>query len=364
MLIYSKKIALFLLEVEALLKYILSEELELEVHKNHFYRSGWEQSYPIAIVVYDDKSPLGVFDAAFYELGFHKCLLHAKKEQLENVLRHVVKEYMTFLGDSYGLTCTSFAHRMRQSEAIKPTDLYPDGDLSPSNAEHQALLRKVQKLMALGASKNSNEAEQAMMKSQQLLLKYNLQMDTIDDEEDQQFVLKRIIKQTKMDAKVRAISRILETFLVSSVFNRLRGFTYLEIIGTAVNIEIAEYVAKVLQRKLDELWEETKKKRPDLKGMVAKNSFFLGLAEGYCSKINLLEKTYSSNTSRALAVIHKKLDSALEMAYGNLTANRSCGRQCQESLKLGNLAGKDLTIHPSIKKPTKGRPAYLDFDPS
>ena len=76
-----------------------------------------------------------------------------------------------------------------------------------------------------------------------------------------------------------AIAAILATFFVSIVYNRGKEFIYLEILGSPVNAEIAEYVANVLQGELDRLWKDT-----PLQGAVARNSFFRGLAKGYCQR--------------------------------------------------------------------------------
>jgi hypothetical protein len=111
-----------------------------------------------------------------------------------------------------------------------------------------SIFRKVQKLMALATSSNKNEAEQAMIKSQQLLLKYNIESKYIDGEDDEKIFLKRIMKQKKENAKMRSIATILETFFVNVVYSRAGDFIYLEILGNAVNIEIAEYVAEVLHK--------------------------------------------------------------------------------------------------------------------
>ncbi len=63
--------------------------------------------------------------------------------------------------------------------------------------------------------------------------------------------LKRILKQKKENAKMRSIAHILETFFVSTVYSRAGDFIYLEILGNAVNVEIAEYVASILQDEWD-----------------------------------------------------------------------------------------------------------------
>ena len=56
------------------------------------------------------------------------------------------------------------------------------------------------------------------------------------------------------------IAIILETFFVNPVYRRAGDFIYLEILGNAVNIEIAEYVADVLHYELEKLWKQAQQR--------------------------------------------------------------------------------------------------------
>jgi hypothetical protein len=178
----------------------------------------------------------------------------------------------------------------------------------------EEIVRKVKKLMALANSANKNEAELAMLKSQQLLLKHHIDTRSLENEEEDKVFLLRILKQKKENAKMRAIGKILETFFVNVVYSRSQGFIHLEILGSATNVEIAKYVASVLHSELDHLWNEAQK-LASLKGVIAKNSFFLGLAKGYCDKVQAFKRDYGSAETKALMVIEKKLTEAKAMAY-------------------------------------------------
>jgi predicted SprT family Zn-dependent metalloprotease len=45
---------------------------------------------------------LGYFDPNFYELGFHECLMHSNRELLQNIIKHELAHYITFI--NYGDT--------------------------------------------------------------------------------------------------------------------------------------------------------------------------------------------------------------------------------------------------------------------
>ena len=100
-------------------------------------------------------------------------------------------------------------------EVYKATSAWR-GTRNASEMEESGVLRKVQKLMALATSSNKHEAEQAMIKSQQLLLKHNIESKYIGGEDEEKIFLKRIMKQKKENAKMRSIANILETFFVNT----------------------------------------------------------------------------------------------------------------------------------------------------
>lgn len=366
MLIYSKKIIRFIEEIKQAIKKIIFTEALLKVHGDRFYDKAEQCSYPIKVVVYNNKKMLGYFASDFYELGFNEILMHASKSQLHNIIRHELAHYLTFIRYGNGLLPHGQEFKAQcenlnwGQEVYAATTCLDDGEIS-SDIEESSVLRKVQKLMALATSSNPHEAELAMIKSQQLLLKHNIDANYIGDEDVEKIFLKRILKQKKETAKMRAIAKILETFFVNTVYSRSEGHIYLEIIGSAVNVEIAEYVANFLELELEKQWTRAQKDFYGLKGMVAKNSFFLGIAKGYCNKIHALKKEYSQDVSNALMVIEKKLIEARSMVYPRLRMSKSSGGHCPNSSKLGELIGKRLNINPGIASSTIQSGAFLTY---
>lgn len=352
MLVYSRKIVRFIQEIKLSIKTILAQEIRLKVSGDRFFDRNHEASYPIKVVVYNNKSMLGYFDSNFYELGFHECLMHSSRDQLLNIIRHELAHYKMFInhGNSvlpHAAEFRSFCTRMGWGEEVyKATTCLDDGQ-SATFSEEKGVLRKVQKLMALATSSNQNEAEQAMIKSQQLLFKHNIESKYIGGEEEEKVFLKRILKQKRENSKMRAIARILETFFVGVVYNRSEDHIHLEILGNEVNIEIAEYVANFLQIELENLWTQVQK-LVNLKGAVAKNSFFLGLAKGYCNKIESMKREYNSDVTKALMVIEKQLVDAKSMAYRRLSSRTSNTSHCSASSALGERMGSRLNINPAI----------------
>lgn len=350
--IYSKKIVQFIGEVKAIVKDVLAKEVNLKVFNSRFYNKRETASYPIKIVVYNNKAMLGYFDPYFLEMGFNELLMHTSKDNLKNIIRHEVAHYITFITygsdiQAHGIEFRSLCQRLGwDSDVYQATTCIDDG-INAKIEEENSILRKVQKLMALSTSCNQHEAELAMIKSQQLLLKHHLDAKFMTQEDEDKIFLKRILEQKKEDAKMRSIATILQTFFVTTVLSKNQNSTHLEIVGDAVNVDIAEYVGNFLDRELDKLWIIAKQ-HYRLKGLVAKNSFFLGLAKGYCDKIQALKKEYKQELSNALMVIEKKLIDASNMVYPHLRMAKRSSGYCHDAAGIGQQVGNALSINPGI----------------
>jgi hypothetical protein len=96
--------------------------------------------------------------------------------------------------------------------------------------------------------------------------------------------------------------------------------------------------------------------------MIAKNSFYEGVARGYCMKIHSLKKEYTPETSQSLMVIENKLMNAKAMVYPRLYTTRSQRHRCGFSSALGEKVGKHLSINPAVHQSPLSPPAYLTYE--
>ena len=342
MFVYSEKIVEFVKQIKGTIKKILTEEVGLKVHADRFYDRNKKVSFPIKIVIFNSKSKLGYFDADFLELGFHQSVVYYSKEILTNLIRHELAHYLVFIeyGDGYlphGHEFKSICKRLNWGkEVYEATILLEETPL----LEKRAITRKIEKLLSLGSSSNPHESSLAILKSRELLLKHNISESF---ETEGEIILKRLFKQKKMNAKIQSCGHILKTFFVSTVYSYSRDHLYLEIIGSAVNIEIAEYIATILDVELDRLWASS-----GLKGISAKNSFFDGIAKGYCKKIEDLNNEHNVETTTALMKIENTLTVAKSLIYPHLSRSRSSRKHCPEASSLGEKAGKDLEFKKAV----------------
>lgn len=344
-LIYSKKIFFFIEELKKAVRDILSKEVGLKVTTNRFLSLDRLYTYPIKVVIFNHKNILGYFESDFMELGFHQRLMYAPKHQLHDIIRHEIAHYLAFIEfgpdvQSHGIEFKSVCNRYNWGKDVSLSSCCIEEVSNLERLEESAVLRKIQKLMALSSSHNAHEAELAMVKSQELLAKHNLESAYIGAESEM-VTLRRLMKRKREDAKMRAIAKILETFFVSIVYSRGGGFIYLEVLGETINVEIAEYVAAFLDQEFERLWKQTA-----LKGAVAKNSFFLGLAKGYCGEIAALKQSYDKN---ALMVIEKKLAHMKDQVYPRLSRTTSSAKHCSASSALGESMGRNLSINQALK---------------
>jgi hypothetical protein len=203
-------------------------------------------------------------------------------------------------------------------------------------AKNQRIIEKVRKLLSLAESPHPSEAEEATLKAQQLLDKYQVNYTP----EEEETVLKRVLEKKRGSAKLQAIASILRSFYVYPIFNKGRKGIYLEIIGDKTAIQIAEYVAYFLDNQFEALWKETRKEDPLLKGTASKNSFFRGLAEGYKGK---------DSPGASLIRVEKHLIIWAQKIYPHLSRSYSSFHHSERGAQKGREKGKKMKIHGGIQ---------------
>lgn len=345
-IIYSDVIFSFLKKVKSLVQRILVTEMQIVTRSKGFIFN--DIFYPLNFVTFEHPSTLGYFQKDFFEIGINKVFVFENEEILLDVLRHELAHYVTFIeygpnvslhGTAFRATCKRYKWKSTISRATLNIE---------KMAHNEKLLKRVQKLLALGSSHNPHEAEVAIIKARQLLVKYNLDLK----ESNETTYLSRIFPQKRNSAKLRAISSIVSTFFVHSIFNYGNGVMYLELLGEKTNIEIAEYVAHFLNQKFDMLWEQTKKEHAYLKGLASKNSFFRGLAQGYLHKTRM-------HSSAALIKIEQQLIQSVQRIYPKLCTMKCAFKHNEIATRLGHKNGVNLNVYSGIAQ-CRGKTYFLD----
>ena len=356
--LYSKTIEIFLTRVRAMTRAILREEMSMDVQKSRvLYKRIF---YPLNIVVFEDNSRLGYFDSRSYELGLSKKLMYqAHDEVIKNILRHELAHFVCYLkfgtrvvhGEEFHEMCRLYGWGPEVYAAYANIEI--ENSKTPNtNEKTQKLLARLRKLLALASSDNAFESEMATIKANELLLEHNLDLSKSVLEIEEEVCVVRVLSANRKTTKHVAIYEILKTFYVSPVFNHGRGIFYLEVIGDRTSVELAEYVANFLDRELENLWNQTKKDHPNLKGKASKNSFFRGVSKGYVDKIELQKKNLASHND--LVVIEKNIERYLSLVYPRIGHSAlSSSTHNEDAHRAGKQKGANLSINPAIKSQNK-----------
>lgn len=306
------------------------------------------------LVVFENDKLHGYFDDSIDPLiGINKVFVNMDITLAQDVLKHEIAHYLCHRrhGDAHQAHGPKF-HAMCKEIGANPIAKESMADLKAriGGGDHDKLVEKVKKLLALGSSSNEHEAELATLKANELLMKYNL---STTGENFDVIYQKKLFKVGQKNAKNRTIMGILKTFGVFPVYNRSSGRNYvLEVCGAKANVEIAEYVANFLNTELERLYEKARKEH-DLNGLTAKNAFFNGIRIGYTDKYKAqkseLTKKYEGSENQL--VIHDDLLAvkAGQLIYENLTNGRGSSERGNFRAKsLGAEAGKNLSINKAV----------------
>jgi len=347
MKVYSEATVSFALKCEALLKDIIKNECHFKIRRTRFEWNHY--TYPVQIVIITSTSKLGYFDHHTYQIGLNQNLMYTVKDDvLKNILRHEFAHYLTYLtypehrhphGDEFKEICEIYKWNDSISKASLNIDLANE---TIGNLESEKIIHKIKSLLKLSESDNQHEAEQATLYANKLLLKHNIKSL---HSHDKILFVETVLTSKKRSAKLSSIYDILKNFLVKPVLIYGKKQVSIEVTGSFENIELAKYIASFLDAEFERLWL----KQTHLKGMRAKNSFFLGISHGYNQKINSVQKEFSTDEKKALIVIKKDLDERINQIYRRLSGTTSTRTNDKSAYSAGESAGKKLTINQAIK---------------
>jgi hypothetical protein len=352
MQVYSKTIAAFTLKWEKEARKILRDEFKLEVRKTRFTYNRY--LYPLHIAVIENNRMLGAFDPKTYQISLNQTLLYSKDSIVRDILRHELAHYLCFIkygedtsmhGENFKAVCRNAG--FDSSIMSASMDLFQEEEKRVGELSNEKIITRIKKLLSLANSENVHEAELATLKANQLLLKFNLQ--NLHYTEESLYYSKSILTQKRKNALMDAIYSIIKHFMVKPIFRYAKGEVRLDVTGPKENIELAEYVCDYLVHTLEDLW----KKETTLKGQRAKNSFFLGVAEGYNQKMNMVNTELKKEYGTELMVIEKALEEAFFGINRSVRGSSSSGQLDHHSYGKGTSRGRNLNIKRGIKNKSK-----------
>ncbi len=168
-----------------------------------------------------------------------------------------------------------------------PSRIVSIKELLTEGRDGEKIAEKIKKLIRLGESPSQAEAELALRKAHELMLKYNL--EDLNKRTKEDYIVRPIGSfMRRVPNWTRDIATILhEYYFVNTCLNysHLHG-RYYELFGTKENLDLAEYIFCCLCHQVETLWEEfSAKKRLEnggyIQGVFSKESFAEGLVCGY-----------------------------------------------------------------------------------
>ncbi|MCR9204042.1 MAG: DUF2786 domain-containing protein [Halobacteriovoraceae bacterium] len=345
---------------------IMKDEMGLSVRRSRFVWRGY--LYPLHFVVFDDPKKLGYFDCNNFQIGLHKKLMFlAKDDVIKDILRHELAHFYNFLlhrdsfpvldahGVEYQEVCKSFHWGQNVFRAY--SNLEQDNLVAPINKDFDRLKERIEKLMALSDSDNPHEAERATIKANEYLLKYNIQnLDSSQKEEITETVVLSVLQEKRLNATLNSLYDILGYFYVQPVINRNRDGVSLDVVGSRLNVEIADYVAKFLKNEFERLWKTNQKKDPRLKGIKKKNSYFVGLSRGFCTKLKVeKDRVIAPTHGNELIALEGQLKERVKLAFPRLSRQQSSQASLDhQALQKGHNDGLSLNVRKGVSQGNKG----------
>ena len=215
---------------------------------------------------------------------------------------------------------------------------------------------KVHKLLALSNSSNKFEAERALQKAHELILKYNIEMQNKESYSRYGVrILGPVYKRTP--SFVWRIVSILEKFYFvqyirrpvrrSSCTDQKSLGNIFEIYGTIQNLDLAEYAYYFLLNQGAIEWEAYRKLN-DLQNNKFKISFLSGLYQGFQQKLE--QHTLNLQDNRALVWTgDKNLNRFFRQRNPYIRRLRSTSEIDIASHSAGERFGKHFTIVPGLQ---------------
>jgi hypothetical protein len=338
--IYSDTTRSFLSRVQGLAKEIITQEMNLQWMRKRILIN--DTYYPLNFVVFESNKMLGLYDPKLYQIGIHKLFSYKyDNEVLKNVLRHELAHFYVHIfhgiyAQAHGPEFREVFKKFNWATSFSKAQI----DLEKQQKNDSAILQKVEKLLSLADSCNENEAMLATKKANDLILKHNISF--VDHEAQSTAYVYRVMEYKKRNAKVDGIYEILKKFNVYPVVNQGHKGGYLEVVGNKTDVTIAHYVCDYLSHSIDNIWKQTKKENPQLKGMVAKNSFIRSFCQNIANSTNSIQP---AEQKAGLIKLEQELMVKVELAYPNLrTAYSNARKSCSEASALGRNKAKSFNI--------------------
>ena len=250
--------------------------------------------------------------------------------------------------DPHGGSFRSACEKLRCS----PSASTRKGDLDGEPTEDDRILRLLQKVLSLANSPNENEAQAAMQKAHQLLMKYNIDLVALDKK--RRFEMRTLgeVKGRHTSAELWLGSLLGRFFFVEVLWlqsydaHRDQFGSVMQVYGTPENLDMAAYVYAYLNRVLDELWKSYRQLNA-VQNNRERQRYFAGVLAGFYKKL----AAQADSLEQTEALIWKG-DTQLQafFRYNNphVQTRQSGGVRATEAYRAGLQDGQNVVIHKPV----------------
>jgi len=239
----------------------------------------------------------------------------------------------------------------------------PAADPEGERSDRARVVRRIQKLLALGDSPNEHEAAAAMQAAQRLMLEHNIAW--AKDAAHAGYGFRQLGEpRLKILAHQRILAGILaDHFFVHSIWvpawipSRGKRGRVLEISGSKPNLDTADYVHAFLLRTAKGLWKEWKEANPKrLRG--ERGRYLLGVMLGFREKLQSQRRV--EEETGLVWVGDAALDDFVGRRHPNLRSTRAVRYRMTPAYQHGHEQGKKLQIHAGVGEDPEERPRQLE----
>lgn len=195
------------------------------------------------------------------------------------------------------------------------------------NENHDKIIDKIDKLLALSRSDNENEARAAMMKARELIAKHNIDRAELGREKERNVVTMTSTafrdEWVQMVAGVIANNfrcRCLAIVLTKGLF-RIRFFGFYE--DAVISINIFQYAIKVVRKRFGTLRAIYNSGKREF-GKREKDAYIMGFCSGL--EKNFEEQKQNNNQFALALAIPKEVDDFVNAIPGVETVPKECVR--------------------------------------
>jgi len=319
---------------------------------------------PAVLVLADTTRRLGQWSRATRRLELSRTLV-LERPWLEviGVLEHEMAHQ--FVEEVLGVTSEP-AHgpTFQRVCAERGIDARAAGAPVPS-AETDAgerALDKIRKLLALAGSDNEHEAEMAMRRAHELMLRHNLEQAHLGVAVAYEVQQLGEPQRRANGVEIDIVGLLTELFFVEVIrvpvyipAEGTHGQVY-EVIGTHANVEMAVHVFHFLRATADKLWQENRTDRR-VKSGRDKRSYQSGVVRGFRDKL-VGERKQLAGTG-LVWVGDGNLDTFFRARYPRITRRRRTVL-LSGAHAAGREAGRTVVLHkPVTRGPSSGGPRLL-----